>query len=286
MTQSYVVQQGNGKHLEERKERQEIKEERLWEESRDWRRCACWVVWSINNARRRRRDVIRQLILKEMSVVNNGNSINSPDSSFSTESSWMLLWLPVSSFSWVLASSATVTGPVTSPSGLCTVVNVFHQLDNAPRAWDRAPPVHIHNIYYKYIYIPLQYHWGLSLGMKGVRPSVYTSVDVIWYNYVQWQECLCACVCMCESVWQREWACQRESGEESAWKRERESVWDSVRERERVCGRAWERERACVHAKQIILTNSSTCGSNSSASWNHCLVQLTTSFCVLHCTGI
>jgi hypothetical protein len=24
---------------------------------------------------------------------------------------------------------------------------VLHQLDNAPRAWDRAPPVHIQNIY-------------------------------------------------------------------------------------------------------------------------------------------
>jgi hypothetical protein len=55
------------------------------------------------------------------------------------------LWSLLSSS---LASSATVTGAEASPSGLCAVVRVFHQLDNAPRAWDRAPPVCKQKIYY------------------------------------------------------------------------------------------------------------------------------------------
>jgi hypothetical protein len=80
-------------------------------------------------------------------AADNDSSNSSPDSGSLTDSPCLLLWLLLSSFSCVLASSARVTDAEPSASGLCTVVKVLHQLDNAPRAWDRAPPVHIQNIY-------------------------------------------------------------------------------------------------------------------------------------------
>lgn len=130
----------------------------------------------LRDDRGKKRRLYHKTCFMKLSVDNLINSPHWSSSNFccllSAESTWL-----VSSFSYVLASSAIATGD--EPSGLCAVVKVFHQLDNAPRACDRAPPVHItelchytHTLYdFKYLIPPHRRCWDKENKVKNIRLS-------------------------------------------------------------------------------------------------------------------